>query len=296
MSWFRRTPKANAGNASAVFSGAPLAASVLSGSASPASASSASAAPPMDESWRSKLKSLVDVKITVTESVAVMLDKEPLKTLMDQIAAKEAELDGLEAEEDALEGELDAKVAEMNAATSGNSGLVPAGATNFRGAKEPTLYVKNGNSYNVVGNYAISGYRFRNTNASYNSVLAKMRTRRASLGPILKNAEAANTKRKNVAGRLKTAMVDYRSLIERLRKTAAAELAKAAQQGRNLARQPIAAPAVRTSSAAQRLATARARAEPAPTPGLMSRLFGRRGGASRKRRASRKTRKAHRRR
>lgn len=292
MSWFRRSSKVNAGNAAAVLSGSPIAASAS------ASASSASAAPAVDESWRSKLKKAVDIKITVTQSVAVMLDKEPLKTLMDQIAAKEAELDALEEEEDALEGELDARAAEMNAATSGNSGLVPAGATNFRGTKEPTLYVKNGNSYNVVGNYAISGYRFRNTNASYNSVLAKMRTRRASLGPILKNAEAANTKRKNVAGRLKTAMVDYKSLVERLRKTAYAELAKATVQGRNLASQPIDAPTVRSSSAAQRLATARARAAPAPTPGLMSRLFGRssKGGASRKRRGNRKTRKVNRRR
>ena len=258
-----------------------------------ATASSASAAAPP---WRFTLADKLKQKDQVINAVQYDKTQSPLKEDLELIAQLEAKLDNAQAEKQALDGELASLAANI---ASGTGDVIGIGNTSFRGAKEPTLYVRNHPNYPVVGNYTIQGYRFRNIGNSHSAVVSAMRTRRANIGQILNNAKNKNDKLASKESEMANLMKQYVAAINKLLKDAADQARRFSTASSAAARSGYKPAPLAPSSA--RAAFAATAPQQAPTLGQrFTSFFSRKpaapptSGGTRKRRGSRKTRRGHR--
>ncbi len=263
------------------------------GSSSGAAASSASAAAPP---WRFTLADKLKQKDQVINAVQYDKTQSPLKEDLELIAMLEAKLDAAQADKQTLDGQLASLAANI---ASGTGDVISIGNTSFRGAKEPTLYVRNHPNYPVVGNYTIQGYRFRNTGNSHSAVLSAMRTRRANIGQILNNAKNKNDKLASMESEMANLMKQYVAAINKLLKDAADQARRFSSASSAAARSGYKPAPLAPSSA--RAAFAATAPQQAPTLGQrFTSFFSRKpaapptSGGTRKRRGSRKTRRGNR--
>ena len=266
------------------------------GSSSGAAASSASAAAPP---WRFTLADKLKQKDQVINAVQYDKTQSPLKEDLELIAQLEAKLDDAQAEKQTLDGELASLAARIASGTGTASGIIGIGNTSFRGAKEPTLYVRNHPNYPVVGNYTIQGYRFRNIGNSHSAVVSAMRTRRANIGQILNNAKNKNDKLASKESEMANLMKQYVAAINKLLKDAADQARRFSSASSAAARSGYKPAPLAPSSA--RAAFAATAPQQAPTLGQrFTSFFSRKpaapptSGGTRKRRGSRKTRRGNR--
>lgn len=195
----------------------------------------------------------------------------------------------------AITGQIAGIQESLKAATSGLQGAkgTNVGNASFRGRNAPTLYVSpttNGQDYEARINFMVNGYPQRVKNsASFNSLLAQMRRKtqniRSRSGPV--RDLIAQAKQKQIEYNMK--QKEVAALVKKLQKDHEEYVAKHAKNVRASRKvyQPGAAPQSLTLAEAESALAPVA----APKKGFLSRLFGR-GGSTRRRSASRKTRKA----
>lgn len=185
----------------------------------------------------------------------------------------------------------------LNAAIRGKQGMkaLNIGDKSFRGKNGPLVYVApEGNDYVVRGNFMESGYPFRVTNPnSFNAVLRNMKAKRRNVTGKLTSLKSLTAQTETLERQYAAKQAELAKLVKGLQKEHEEYLAGKVKAARGTRRTilPSSAPITGMS------ATARQELLPpsASTPGFFSRMFGRKGGATRRRRGSRKTRKTNRR-
>jgi hypothetical protein len=246
---------------------------------SPPPSSVPSAAVAAVPSWRANLKPLLDTAITELKTFRFDPKAEVFAKQLEAIAAIEKELDILEGTVRKLTGEATQLDTQLR-----SSGMLPKGVLNFKGKNGPSVYAaKKGASFEARGNFMINAYPFRVQNdASFDAVLEKMKTQQATVSSLISKARVKRNELLTAQAQLNNKGKEYIGKIKALRKSVAEEAASLSQMARKAARTRITA----RPNQAQNVLSAYAEKK----PGFFNRLFKRSGG-TRKRSATRKTRK-----
>ena len=209
------------------------------------------------------------------------------KPKLDAINAKKGELAALAERIQTQHGPLNAAIRNKKAL-----GVLNIGDKSFMGMNGPRVYVaEEGGDYVVRGNFMQNGLPLRASNPnSFNAVLRNMKAKRRNVSQKVGNlrslTEAVDTLERDYGVK----QVELAKLVKTLQKEHEDYLSRRAKEARASRRTvlPAAAPSVMTSAARQALQPPQAPKK----PGFFSRIFGR--GGTRRRSASRKTRKQRR--
>lgn len=206
------------------------------------------------------------------------------KPQLNAIKTKKVELSQLAREIQAQHGPLNAAIKSKRGV-----GALNIGNKSFMGKNGPRVYVaEEGGDYVVRGNFMQNGLPLRVSNPnSFNAVLRNMKAKRrnvtAKLGNLRRLAQGVEALEKQYSVK----QVELAKLVKTLQKQHEEYLSKKAKEARATRRTilPSTAPSAMTTAAKRELAAPK-------KPGFFNRLFGR--GGTRRRSASRKTRKQRR--
>jgi hypothetical protein len=182
----------------------------------------------------------------------------------------------------------------LNAAIRNKRGLgvLNIGDRSFMGKNAPRVYVaEEGGDYVVRGNFMQNGLPLRVSNPnSFNAVLRNMKARRRNVSQKVGSLRALTQTVEGLEREYALKQTELAKLVKTLQKEHEQYLGARAKEARASRRTvlPSAAPSAMTSAARQALQPP----QPPKKPGFFSRIFGR--GGTRRRSASRKTRKQRR--
>jgi hypothetical protein len=182
----------------------------------------------------------------------------------------------------------------LNAAIRNKRGLgvLNIGDRSFMGKNAPRVYVaEEGGDYVVRGNFMQNGLPLRVSNPnSFNAVLRNMKARRRNVSQKVGSLRALTQTVEGLEREYAFKQTELAKLVKTLQKEHEQYLGARAKEARASRRTvlPSAAPSAMTSAARQALQPPQAPKK----PGFFSRIFGR--GGTRRRSASRKTRKQRR--